>query len=712
MDLAKKMITKEVPLHARVIKSIPHPKVFIFRCPELNGDSKADGYLQHLSADIKNAFPDNYQYFLDYPVVYIHTWTSFKTATWDSTRRVPTQKIYVGEADDVVRRQGEHWENAQKKDLKIEEAWQKELVNDKDEEGKKVVPTLYIIACNLFTKSMILDIENRLMGFAIATKWNKSAQEKSFEVKNGRYNPQNDYFSKQYTNDIFRTIWEELNNIDNDWFIDINSIMKSTVYKMSPHHELTDEQKEANRWIVTSCSTELRKHTRKNGSLIMVEGEAGTGKSVLACTTFYDLMYQKTSDGNTVSSGYNVKMLVNHTEQLLAYSTIAEQLGLPMKKGNESVLLPTKFINNYNTFANDYPDRKPPVDIVFVDEAHLLWSSNNRGNETIYDPYQIRELMKRAKITVIMFDEYQALKKDQYLERKYIKELRKLAEGNHFALKSQLRMNCSKEQMDWINCITGVDKEYNRTDCKIAKLPDSTETYEIKICKSLDELSKLIREKAEKKEASLKKEKEKGDVSIYGLSRIIATYDWAYTDGHLKNEDSYYYVAADGEKWKAPWNGQIYLSAKEYSMFEPDHFSPFNESVHKLRELMKKKNACSLYEKLSWAEQGHTIDEVGSTYTIQGFDLEYAGVILGPSVRYNAEQNVIWFDPMKKEVNSGKEEMCGYKTLPSGKVIHVGDILLRNELRVLLTRGTKGLYIFACDDELRAALENAVVNEP
>lgn len=48
---------------------------------------------------------------------------------------------------------------------------------------------------------------------------------------------------------------------------------------------------------------------------------------------------------------------------------------------------------------------------------------------------------------------------------------------------------------------------------------------------------------------------------------------------------------------------------------------------------------------LSWAEQSHTIDEVGSTFSIQGFDLNYAGVILGPSVKYR--NGKIIFDQMK-----------------------------------------------------------------
>ena len=52
----------------------------------------------------------------------------------------------------------------------------------------------------------------------------------------------------------------------------------------------------------------------------------------------------------------------------------------------------------------------------------------------------------------------------------------------------------------------------------------------------------------------------------------------------------------------------------------------------------------------AWAEQAHTINEVGSTYTIQGFDLNYAGVILGKSVKYR--DGKIVYDP--SESSNGK----------------------------------------------------------
>ena len=37
--------------------------------------------------------------------------------------------------------------------------------------------------------------------------------------------------------------------------------------------------------------------------------------------------------------------------------------------------------------------------------------------------------------------------------------------------------------------------------------------------------------------------------------------------------------------------------------------------------------------------------------------------------------------------------------------------LLNHEIRVLMTRGVNGLYIYACDDQLREALKKAAEQE-
>jgi hypothetical protein len=110
------------------------------------------------------------------------------------------------------------------------------------------------------------------------------------------------------------------------------------------------------------------------------------------------------------------------------------------------------------------------------------------------------------------------------------------------------------------------------------------------------------------------------------------------------------------------------------------------------------------YDALDWAEKNYSINEAGSTFTIQGFDLAYAGVILGPSVRYDKTTKRIWFD----ESERAWDNMTGNRTLQDGTVINVTDTISQHELRVLMTRGTKGLYIYACDGDLRDALKDAI----
>ena len=138
-------------------------------------------------------------------------------------------------------------------------------------------------------------------------------------------------------------------------------------------------------------------------------------------------------------------------------------------------------------------------------------------------------------------------------------------------------------------------------------------------------------------------------------------------------EDAEYWSVRIGD-WSLPWN---YETEK--------HLSP------------KEKRANS---SKAWAEQDHTIDEVGSTFTIQGFDLSYVGVILGPSVKYRNGE--IIFDPSESKNNKAVQR----RTLNDGTKMSFGETFIRNEVKVLLTRGVNGLYIYACDKELREALHH------
>lgn len=158
------------------------------------------------------------------------------------------------------------------------------------------------------------------------------------------------------------------------------------------------------------------------------------------------------------------------------------------------------------------------------------------------------------------------------------------------------------------------------------------------------------------------------------LSRVIATYDWEYSSTRKPMAQDHlvkYWEVLIG-KWHKPWNREL-------------------ES-----ELTRKEKRD--IKGLAWAEQPKTINEVGSTFTIQGFDLNYAGVIPGPSVKYR--DGKIIFDPSA----SHNEKAVRNRTLSDGTKKKFGETLIQHEVRVLMTRGVNGMYIYACDPELRAAL--------
>ena len=81
--------------------------------------------------------------------------------------------------------------------------------------------------------------------------------------------------------------------------------------------------------------------------------------------------------------------------------------------------------------------------------------------------------------------------------------------------------------------------------------------------------------------------------------------------------------------------------------------------------------------------------------------MNYAGVILGPSVKYRDGEIV--FDASA----SFNAKATRNRTLSDGTKRKFGETLIQHEVRVLMTRGVNGLYMYACDDELRRALKEA-----
>lgn len=391
--------------------------------------------------------------------------------------------VYIGETTDIRRRTEQHLKQGSKK----RKDWEK--LSRRDDAN------MFVIGHELFNKSLTLDIENKLMHYL-------SSVEAVQEVYNRRTNEQNEYYTSDQMEPIFSKIWGELHRKNNIIFPTRRRIEDAAVFKASPFHKLTQEQLQTKDKIMLKIFENVA-NTRKNTphQLIMVNGEAGSGKTVLMSNLFYDLFRESEKEqGESVFSGISTYLLVNHKQQLTVYTEIAKRLGIDEK----FIQKPTSFINN-NTAEN-------PVDVVIVDEAHLLWT---QGKQSYRGNNQLDDLLEKAKVVVIVFDENQILSTEQIWEDELLDKYKGMCqnENNYIELKNQMRIHSSKETVQWIRNIIDLQE--------VGPIPHDELGYDLRICESPLELEKAIVEKNDNEES--------------GLSRIVATFDWEYS-GNKKEE--------------------------------------------------------------------------------------------------------------------------------------------------------------------------------
>lgn len=92
-----------------------------------------------------------------------------------------------------------------------------------------------------------------------------------------------------------------------------------------------------------------------------------------------------------------------------------------------------------------------------------------------------------------------------------------------------------------------------------------------------------------------------------------------------------------------------------------------------------------------WVNSKNAINEVGCIHTVQGYDLNYIGVIIGPEISYDEENRKLIVNP------------DNYLDANGWKGINDPDELERyiiNIYKTLLTRGIKGAYVYIVDRKL------------
>ncbi|NCP66848.1 DUF2075 domain-containing protein [bacterium] len=162
------------------------------------------------------------------------------------------------------------------------------------------------------------------------------------------------------------------------------------------------------------------------------------------------------------------------------------------------------------------------------------------------------------------------------------------------------------------------------------------EDYDVRFCEKLEPMIGLIKEK----------EKE------HSLARMVAGYAW---DWASKKDPNAHDIELDGLKLK--WNSCIE----------------------------------------GWVNSKNAINEIGCIHTVQGYDLNYVGVIIGPELSYDFETKEFIF---KRKLYKDKNGHVGVRDEEELKKYII------NIYKTLLTRGIRGTYVYVVDKNLREYLRD------
>lgn len=519
------------------------------------------------------------------------------------------KEAYVGETTDALSRMSTHLKN----------------------ESKSRLTAVRLITSNKFNKSATLDIESNLIKYL--------AGDGEYKLLNGNLGLANHtYYQKNEVYwDMFKTIWGELKD-EGITKNSLDQINNSDLFKYSPYKSLSSEQKAS---LIDIIKTLLNPQTNS----IIVEGGAGTGKTILAVFLF-KLFYSDTEDLNLKEFGEDEKEFIDLVRDLKSkYPSPKMALVIPMAGFRKTL---KKIFTNIKGLRAQMVIGPAEVangefDILVVDESHRLRGRVNLGAyfgafDKVNKRLGLRKdegneldwVLLQSKKNILFYDEKQSIKPSD-VDKKYFDKV-KTTEGTIVkTLKSQFRVRGGNDY------VTYVDKLLNCQFRKSDKLFNSKD-YDFLIFDSLEQMIEKI----------------KSNDKEFGLSRLVAGYSWKWVSRGTDMHD----IEIDNIKLK--WNSVV------------DDF-------------INSENA---------------INEVGCIHTTQGYDLNYTGVIFGKEISYDQKSGSIFIN------RENYFDKNGQNGITDPAVLHAYII---NIYKTLMLRGIKGTYVYVCDPILREYFKKYII---
>jgi DUF2075 family protein len=505
---------------------------------------------------------------------------------------------------------------------------------------KKHLRRLKIVLHDRFNKSACLDLESRLIQLF--------AGEGRLKVVNGNEGVvDRNYFDRPAYRKDFDAVFDELRSLGL-FERSIPQIENSTLFKYSPFKALNADQALVVENIAAGLIDDLPAGVSTS---TVIEGAAGTGKTIVAVfllKLLRDVAEADPDDPVDPDTRFADLLTAEHIDVLQGrrFGLVIPQQSL--RKTLKRVFAATPGLTKDMVLSPfDVGLGDTMYDLLVVDEAHRLgrrFSQSSAAGNTRF-----------REVTVKLFgqDDYSKTQLDWIRTRSrhqvFLLDSRQTVRPGDLPVKVQQGIGSAADHRyllrSQMRVRAGADYVgyVQNVLAGVAGSPESFGEYDLRFFEDLGEMYEQI--KARDAES--------------GLARLVAGFAWSWpTKG--RKDPNVFHIKIDG--LRLPWNRS-----------EED-----------------------------WISSKGALHEVGSIHTVQGYDLNYAGVIIGPDLRLDPESGEIVASPDEYHDGKGKQGSPKFGVAPPTK--QELTTLIRNIYAVLLTRGIRGTYVYVCDPALREYL--------
>jgi DUF2075 family protein len=501
--------------------------------------------------------------------------------------------------------------------------------------------TVRVVIDPTFNKSVCLDLESFLIALL--------AGDGKFQVDNANAGlTESNYYDRDLYREQFRSIFDSL-RADGMFDGSISEIENSDLFKLSPFKTLNYDQRVAVVQIVEKLLDDLR---TGRSSTAVIQGQPGTGKTIVGIYLMKLLsdirraIPLEDADSDAVFSGFftpaNAVLLRDFRMALvIPQQSLRETVGKVFKK---TTGLSRDMVLSPSQVGNSTTD----FDLLIVDEAHRLQQIS-----------ATMALKSFRQINAALFGDENVGNQLDWIQAKSGHQVFLLDVEQSIRPGSDLPTHVVRELQQGA---VSSGRSYALKSQMRVKAGEDYIGYVREVFSPnpprpayyAEYDFKLFDDFAEMRRAIVARNDEDG------LARLLAGYAWEWVS---KNDPSRHDIAIGSERLQ--WN-------------QTDK---------------------------DWVGSPTSINEVGSIHTIQGYDLNYAGVIIGPDLRYDKTSRRLYFARDSYFDKKGKQnnKMLGVSYSDDDLLTYVTNIY-----RVLLTRGIRGTYVYACDPDLRNYLRGLI----